>query len=85
VAISSARPDNLEDFARRSRAISRELQESAAPLVWDTAHPLQPLTWIGGDAVVGEGAPWALAGGGAAQWLAPDWQGTIGDLPSSGS
>jgi YD repeat-containing protein len=33
VGISSARPDNLEDFARRSRAIARELQESAAPLV----------------------------------------------------
>ena len=50
-------------------------------LMWDTAHPLQPLTWRGADAVIGEGAPWALANGGAAQWLAPDWQGTIGDAP----
>ena len=31
--------------------------------------------------MIGEGAPWALANGGAAQWLAPDWQGTIGDAP----
>jgi RHS repeat-associated protein len=59
-----------------------ELAElDGTPLMWDTAHPLAPLTWIGGDAVVGEGTPWALAGGGAAQWLAPDWLGTIGDLP----
>jgi RHS repeat-associated protein len=48
-------------------------------LMWDTAHPLAPLTWSGADAVIGEGAPWALAGDGAARWLAPDWQGTIGD------
>jgi RHS repeat-associated protein len=49
-------------------------------LMWDTAHPLQPLTWSGGDAVIGEGAPWALAGEAAgARWLAPDWQGTVGE------
>jgi RHS repeat-associated protein len=59
-----------------------ELAElDGTPLMWDSAHPLQPLTWIGGEAVVGEGAPWALAGDGAARWLAPDWQGTVGDLP----
>jgi RHS repeat-associated protein len=50
------------------------------PMLWDTAHPLSPLTWNGQGAVVGEGSPWALASTGAAvQWLAPDWQGTIGD------
>jgi RHS repeat-associated protein len=49
--------------------------------LWDTAHPLQPLTWTGSDAVIGEGAPWALASAGSAHWLAPDWQGTIGDAP----
>lgn len=50
-------------------------------LMWDTAHPLEPLSWNGEGAVVGEGAPWALVDGGAPQWLAPDWQGTVGDLP----
>ncbi|MEA2245035.1 MAG: hypothetical protein QOD24_4591, partial [Solirubrobacteraceae bacterium] len=29
-------------------------------------------------AVIGHGAPWATASGGEAEWLAPDWQGTIG-------
>jgi RHS repeat-associated protein len=48
-------------------------------LLWDSAHPLEPLLWDGEDAVVGEGSPWGLAGAGAARWLAPDWQGTVGD------
>jgi YD repeat-containing protein len=52
-----------------------------APILWDTAHPLQPLTWHGDGAVIGEGSPWAHASAGAVQWLAPDWQGTIGDAP----
>ncbi|MEA2221942.1 MAG: hypothetical protein QOH83_318, partial [Solirubrobacteraceae bacterium] len=48
-------------------------------LLWDSADPLAPLAWLDEQAVVGAGAPWALAGGdGAATWLAPDWQGTIG-------
>ncbi|MEA2224689.1 MAG: hypothetical protein QOH83_3065 [Solirubrobacteraceae bacterium] len=51
------------------------------PMLWDTAHPLSPLTWNGEAAVVGETSPWVLASRGAgAQWLAPDWQGTIGDV-----
>ncbi len=50
------------------------------PLMWDTADAFAPLSWIGGQAVVGHGTPWALAGDGAAQWLAPDWQGTVGDV-----
>jgi RHS repeat-associated protein len=50
-------------------------------MLWDSAHPLQPLTWNGKGAVIGEGSPWALASAGAVQWLAPDWQGTIGDKP----
>jgi RHS repeat-associated protein len=37
--------------------------------------------WNDKDAVIGEGSPWALASGDAVQWLAPDWQGTIGDAP----
>jgi len=49
------------------------------PMLWDTAHPLSPLAWNGHSAVVGEASPWALASEGGAQWLAPDWQGTIGD------
>jgi RHS repeat-associated protein len=64
---------------------SRRARELAAvdgtPMLWDTEHPLQPLTWNGSGAVIGEGSPWALASGGAVQWLAPDWQGTIGDAP----
>jgi RHS repeat-associated protein len=47
--------------------------------LWDSAHPLEPLLWLGADAVVGEGSPWALSNGGAARWLAPDWQGTVGN------
>jgi RHS repeat-associated protein len=47
-------------------------------LMWDTADPLSPLTWIGDRAVIGLGAPWATATGGEAAWLAPDWQGTVG-------
>jgi RHS repeat-associated protein len=35
---------------------------------------------MGEQAVVGGGAPLALAGGGEHEWLAPDWQGTVGDL-----
>jgi RHS repeat-associated protein len=50
-------------------------------LLWDTADPLQSLAWDGERAVIGEGGPWALAGVDSAQWLAPDWQGTIGDAP----
>jgi len=48
-------------------------------MLWDTAHPLQPLAWDGRNAVVGEGAPWALAGEAGTEWLAPDWQGTVGE------
>ena len=48
-------------------------------LMWDTADPLSPLAWIGDRAVVGLGSPWATAAGGEAAWLAPDWQGTIGE------
>jgi RHS repeat-associated protein len=48
-------------------------------VLWDSADPLAPLAWLDGQAVIGADAPWALAGGdGAATWLAPDWQGTIG-------
>ena len=48
------------------------------PLMWDTADPMTPLTWMGDQAVVGLGSPWATAGAGATAWLAPDWQGTVG-------
>jgi len=56
-----------------------ELAEVDGMLVaWDSADPLSPLAWLDEQAVVGAGAPWAQAGDGAATWLAPDWQGTIG-------
>ncbi len=51
------------------------------PLLWDSAQPLSPLAWHAGAAVIGEGAPWAMAGAGATQWLAPDWQGTPAGPP----
>jgi len=59
---------------------SGELAEvDGAPLLWDSADPLAPLAWLDEQAVVGAGTPWGLAGGdGAATWLAPDWQGTVG-------
>jgi RHS repeat-associated protein len=70
--------------AQTIRVVVDALGELAAidgtPMLWDTAHPLSALTWNGEAAVVGEASPWALASGGAAQWLAPDWQGTIGDV-----
>ena len=46
--------------------------------MWDTADPLAPLAWLDDRAVVGNGTPWALARDGEAEWLTPDWQGTIG-------
>ncbi len=49
-------------------------------LMWDSAATFQPLTWDGQAAVIGDGAPWARAGGAGIEWLAPDWQGTVGDV-----
>lgn len=50
-----------------------------APVAWDSADPAAPLAWLGGRAVVtAAGEPLAIAGDGAATWLAPDWRGTIG-------
>lgn len=49
-------------------------------LMWDSAATFQPLTWDGQAAVIGDGAPWARAGGAGVEWLAPDWQGTVGDV-----
>lgn len=81
--IDDSGPDG--DEVERVRVVVDALGELAelngTPLMWDTADPFAPLAWTGGSAVVGEATPWALAAGGAAQWLAPDWQGTIGDLP----
>jgi RHS repeat-associated protein len=51
----------------------------ATALMWDTADPLSPLAWLGDRAVIGPGAPWATAAGAEAAWLAPDWQGTVGE------
>jgi RHS repeat-associated protein len=51
----------------------------ATAFMWDTANVYGPLTWFGDGAIVGYDSPWALAADGAAQWLAPDWQGTVGD------
>jgi len=48
------------------------------PLMWDSADPLSPPTWIGDSAVIGPGTPWAAATGAEGTWLPANWQGTIG-------
>jgi RHS repeat-associated protein len=48
------------------------------PLLWDTEDPLSPLVWMDGRAVIGNGMPLATARDGDAEWLAPDFQGTVG-------
>jgi RHS repeat-associated protein len=48
-------------------------------LMWDSAASLQPLVWDGEAALIGDGAPWVRAGGMGIEWLAPDWQGTVGN------
>jgi RHS repeat-associated protein len=59
-------------------ALGELAEVDGSALLWDSADPLAPLAWLNEQAVVGAGAPWALAGSDAATWLAPDWQGTIG-------
>jgi RHS repeat-associated protein len=59
-------------------ALGELAEVDGAPVLWDTADPLAPLAWLGEQAVVGYGTPWALAGDGDGAWLAPDWQGTVG-------
>lgn len=61
-------------------ALGELAEVDGTPLLWDTADPLTPLTWMGGQAVIGHGSPWALARDDEADWLAPDWQGTIGEV-----
>jgi RHS repeat-associated protein len=62
-------------------ALGELAEVGGTPLLWDTADVLSPLTWMDTSAVIGNGSPWALASAGAARWLAPDWQGTVGDAP----
>ena len=59
-------------------ALGELAQVDSTELMWDTANVFAPLTWMGQQAVVGHGSPLALAGDGAVEWLAPDWQGTVG-------
>ena len=72
----------IEDGERVTRTTVDALGELAdvdgTSLLWDTAAPLGPLAWIDDRAVIGHGGPWATATADDAQWLAPDWQGTIG-------
>ena len=47
--------------------------------MWDTDDPFAPLAWMRDRALIGIGQPWATArADGDVEWLAPDWQGTIG-------
>jgi RHS repeat-associated protein len=59
-------------------ALGELAEVDGRPLLWDTADPLSPLAWMDDRAIIGHGAPWATASGGEAEWLAPDWQGTVG-------
>jgi RHS repeat-associated protein len=59
-------------------ALGELAEVDGSPLLWDTADPLSPLAWMDDRAIIGHGAPWATASAGEAEWLAPDWQGTIG-------
>jgi RHS repeat-associated protein len=72
----------IEDGEGATRAAIDALGELAevdgTPLLWDSADALSPLAWIDDSAVIGHGTAWATASGGEAEWLAPDWQGTIG-------
>jgi RHS repeat-associated protein len=71
----------IEDGDRVTSASVDALGELAdidgTALLWDTTR-FSPPAWIGDRAVIGHGAPWAIAAGGDADWLAPDWQGTVG-------
>ncbi|MEA2188567.1 MAG: hypothetical protein QOK16_3578 [Solirubrobacteraceae bacterium] len=60
-------------------ALGELAEVDGTPLLWDTADAYSPLAWMDERAVIGHGAPWALVGDSTAEWLAPDWQGTIGD------
>ena len=72
----------VEDAGRVTRTSVDALGELAevdgTPLLWDTADPFAPLAWLDDRAVIGAGQPWATARDGDVEWLAPDWQGTIG-------
>ncbi|MDI6104798.1 DUF6531 domain-containing protein [Actinoplanes sp. NEAU-A12] len=73
--------DDADEFAPEAvvDALGELAEVNGTPLLWDTADPLTPLCWMGGKAVIGNGSPWGLAGAEEITWLAPDWQGTIGE------
>jgi RHS repeat-associated protein len=81
--LSEIRRGAGEQEQRSLRLSTDALGELAAvdgrALMWDSAAPFQPLAWDGEAAVLGDGSPWARAGGAGIGWLAPDWQGTVGD------
>ena len=72
----------IEDGERTTRTAVDALGELAevdgTPLLWDSTARFSPLAWMDDQAVIGHGAPWATASGDDADWLAPDWQGTVG-------
>jgi len=72
----------IEDGERVTRTSVDALGELAevdgTPLLWDTSERLCALAWMDDRAVIGHGTPWATASPDDAEWLAPDWQGTIG-------
>lgn len=46
------------------------------PVMWDTADPFSPLTWLGGTPVVSAGPEQAMPGVGS-PWLDVDWLGSV--------
>lgn len=78
---SRASDDSAEALTRVAvDAVGELAMVNDRQLLWDSAAAFSPLTWVDGRAVIGHGAPWALACDGAAEWLVPDWQGTVGEL-----
>ncbi|WP_426502026.1 DUF6531 domain-containing protein [Dactylosporangium sp. McL0621] len=59
-------------------ALGELAEVGGVALLWDSADPLAPLSFVGDVAVVGLGTPWALATPTDALRLRPDWQGTVG-------
>ncbi|MGH3937223.1 MAG: DUF6531 domain-containing protein [Pseudonocardiaceae bacterium] len=86
--VDTVRPDGA---ARSTRLVVDALGELAevdgTTLMWDTADPMAPLTWLGQSAVIGDGRPWAVVSAaahaaGEDPWLDRNWQGTGGVEPS---
>jgi len=76
----------VDDTETTVDAFGELTEVGGAVLMWDTDDPLAPLAWMRDRALVGLGQPWATArADGDVEWLAPDWQGTIGARDAFGA